>query len=139
MYTNSIRFNKHDNNCDSDNINSNGYLIINENCVSKILSCPTDKNIKKILKFIQNNTLDKSYDFLIKIINDDGISLVELINCIYNHFTDKIINNNESIIKNNLQRCVQIIKKMSFINENLTYCNNDNIQLVSFLSIFYLN
>ena len=114
------------------------YIIINESYVSKILSCPTDKNIKQMLKFIQENNFENTYEYVIKIINDNGISLIELISCIYEYFMDSIINNNKDIIQFNIEKSVEIIKNMSVINENLTYCNNDNIQLISFLSIFYL-
>ena len=132
-----IELNKCSDNSDQDSCFDN-YLIINENDVSKILSCPTDNKIRKTLKFIQNNTLEKSYDYIINIINNDGVSLVELINCIYDYFMDNIINNNNLIIKYELHKSVEIIKKMSIINENLSYCNNDNMQIISFLSIFYL-
>ena len=114
------------------------YIIINESYVSKILSCPTDKNIKQMLKFIQENNFENTYEYVIKIINDNGISLIELISCIYEYFMDSIINNNKDIIQFNIEKSVEIIKNMSVINENLTYCNNDNRQLISFLSIFYL-
>ena len=114
------------------------YIIINEISVSKILSCPTDIHIKNLLKFIQNNNMKESYYYINKLINNNGISLIELISCIYEYFMDSIINNNKNIIMYPLEKCVNIIKNMSLINENLTYCNNDYIQLVSFLSIFYL-
>ena len=120
------------------NNDSSNYFIISDTDVSKILSCPTDKNIKKILEFIQKNNFEQSYEFVNKIIIDNGISLVELINCIYEYFMDNIINNNNSIIKYNLEKSVEIIKNMSIINENLTYCNNDNTQIISFLAIFFL-
>lgn len=113
------------------------YLVINENDVSKILSCPTDSNIMKILKYIQENSLEKSYEYITNIINSDGISLVELISCFYEYFMDSIINNNKSIIKYDNSKSVEIIKNMSMINENLSYCNNDNIQIISFISLFY--
>jgi replication factor C subunit 3/5 len=116
----------------------NTFLVINENDVSKILSCPTNDNIIKILKYIQENNLDNSYEYIVDIIYNDGISLVELISCFYEYFMDNIINNNKSIIKYEISKSVEIIKNMSMINENLSYCNNDNIQLISFLSIFYL-
>ena len=64
--------------------------------------------------------------------------MVELINCIYEYFMDNIINNNNSVIKYDLAKSVDIIKKMSIINENLSYCNNDNMQIISFISIFFL-
>ena len=116
----------------------NTFLVINENDVSKILSCPTNDNIIKILRYIQENNLDKSYEFIVNIVYNDGISLVELISCFYEYFMDSIINNNKSIIKYEIGKSVEIIKNMSMINENLSYCNNDNMQLISFLSIFYL-
>lgn len=116
----------------------NSLLLINENDVSKILSCPTNENIIKILKFIQENKLDVSYEYLANIVQKDGISLVELISCFYDYFMDSIINNNKTIIKYEISKSVEIIKNMSMINENLSYCNNDNIQIISFLALFYL-
>jgi DNA polymerase III delta prime subunit len=114
------------------------HLLINENDVSKILSCPTNDNIIKILKFIQENKLDKSYDYITNMVINNGISLVELISCFYEYFIDSIINNNKSIIKYDNTKSVEIIKNMSMINENLSYCNNDNNQIISFISLFYL-
>ena len=123
---------------ESNIVSKKNNVIITDTDVSKILSCPTDNHIIIILKFIQENSLEKSYIFINQLINDNGISLVELINCIYEYFMDSIINNNNTIIKYNIIKSVEIIKNMSMINENLTYCNNDNIQIISFLSIFYL-
>lgn len=113
-------------------------IIIDENIVSKILSCPTDDNIKIILKIIQENNLKISYDKIIKILHSNSISLVELINCVYDYFIDKITNNNNDIIKYNLEKSIKILKNLSVISENSSYCNNDNIQIISFLSVFYL-
>jgi len=118
--------------------NKDEFIIINENIVAKILSCPTDENIKMVLKIIQEHPLKYSHEIIIKILQDNSISLSELINCVYDYFIDKIINNNIEIIKYDLERCVKIIKNLSIINENLSYCNNDNIQLISFLVVFYL-
>ncbi len=124
---------------ESDNVDDNDLdTIINEASVSKILSCPTHKHINMILEYIQNNNLKKSYKFVNKMINEYGISLIELINYVYEYCLDYITNNNKTIIKYPIDKVVQIIKNICLINENLTYCNNDNIQLVSFLSIFYL-
>lgn len=122
----------------NDKDHKNKVVIINENIVAKILSCPTDENIKNILKIIQEHPLKYSYGVIIKILQDNSISLAELINCVYDYFIDKIINNNINIIKYDLERSVKIIKNLSVINENLSFCNNDNIQLISFLAVFYL-
>ncbi len=124
---------------ESDNVDSDDLdTIINEASVSKILSCPTHKHINSILEYIQTNNLKKSYKFVNKIINEYGISLIELINYVYEYCLDCITTNNKTIIKYPINKVVKIIKNICLINENLTYCNNDNIQLVSFLSVFYL-
>jgi replication factor C subunit 3/5 len=124
--------------CSSKSQNTNKNIVINENSVSKILSCPTKKNIIDILHFLQNNDLKSSYDFIFKIIDKNGISLLELINNIYEFSMDYLINNNKNIIKYPEEKVINIIKKLAIINENLTYCNNENIQLYSFVSIFYM-
>ena len=122
---------------DSNN-KQNECIIINENMVGKILSCPTEENIKKILNIIQENKLKDSYQKITNILYDNSISLSELINCVYDYIIDKIINNNNSIIKYDLNKCVSILKNLSSVSENSSYCNNDNIQFISFLSVFYL-
>ena len=133
-------FNSDDNN--SNNSSKSGingdYLVINENSVSKILSCPTKKNIIEILDFLQNNDFKSSYDFIHKIINKNGISLLELINNIYEFSMDYLINDNTKFVKYQKNKVIEIVKKLAVINENLTYCNSENIQLFSFVSIFYL-
>ena len=120
------------------NLNIDNSLIINENNVSKILSCPTQKNIIDIINFIQTNNLKNSYEYVLKIVNKNGISLLELINNIYEYCMDYLVNNNNKYIKYSENKIINIIKKICIINENITYCNNENIQLVSFISIFYM-
>ena len=48
---------------------------------------------------------------------------------------DYIINDNNLILKYPLNKVINIIKNISSINDNLTYCNNDNIQMISFLAL----
>jgi len=112
-------------------------VLINENSVSKILSCPTQKNIIDILEFLQSNNLKNSYEFILAIIQKNGISLLELINNIYEYMMDFLINDNP-IIKYDKATVINIIKNLAIINVNLSYCNNENIQLYSFVAIFYM-
>jgi replication factor C subunit 3/5 len=132
------------NNSDSDKLTSNSdkltsnYILISEKSVSKILSCPTHKNIKSILKFVQKNNLQKTYYYIQNMIEVNGISLSELINYVYEYCMDCIVNGNIQLINFTEEKIMNIIKNLSIVNKNLTYCNNDNIQLVSFISIFYL-
>lgn len=123
---------------DKDNTKKNEYISITGSHVSKILSCPTKKIIENLLLFIRTNNINKSYYYLNELIQKNGISLIELINYVYEYCMDYIINENRLIINYSLDKITEIIKNISLINENLTYCNNDNIQLISFLSIFYL-
>lgn len=112
--------------------------VINEDIVSKILSCPTSNNIKIILQIIQENTLKQSCEKILTILQNNSISLAELISCVHEYFMIRIINDNTNLIKYDLVKSVKILKNLSTISENLAYCNNDNMQIYSFLSIFYL-
>ncbi len=118
--------------------NDKNKLIVNDCIVGKILSCPTEDNIKTIFKIIQEETLNNSYQKITKILNHNSISLFELINCVYDCLMNKIINNDDNIIKYDINKCVKILKNLSLISENSSYCNSDNIQFISFLSVFYL-
>ena len=48
-----------------------------------MLSCPTEKIIEDLLRFIQSNNLEKSYKYIYNLIEINVISLLELINYIY--------------------------------------------------------
>ncbi len=128
---------------ESDNIDSiiesKKQILITEHDVSKILSCPTHVHINSILEYVQNNNLKKSYKYVNKLVSEHGISLIELINYVYDYCIEYITNDNNTIIKYPIEKVIKIIKNLCLINENVTYCNNDNIQLISFLSIFYMD
>jgi len=114
----------------------NIYILIDEKSVSKILACPTEKAIEDLLKYIKNNKLNESIKYLIELIETKDISLLELINYIYEYCMENLINN-INILNYSKDKIINIIKDLAIINENLTYCNNENIQLISLLSIFY--
>jgi len=112
------------------------YILIDEKSVSRILACPTEKAIEDLLKYIKNNKLNESIKYLTELIETKDISLLELINYIYEYCMENLINNTNTI-NYSKEKIVNIIKDLAIINENLTYCNNENIQLISLLSIFY--
>lgn len=125
----------------------NMYISNNNNCqnktvdnviISKILSCPNDNDINVIMNTIQNYDLKHSYDVINNILYQNSISLSELINCVYECIMDRIINNNKNIIKYEISKCIEILKNLNTLSENLSYSNNDHIQFISFISIFYL-
>lgn len=112
------------------------YILIDENSVSRILACPTEKTIEDLLKYIKNNNLAESIKYLTELIETKDISLLELINYIYEYSMENLINNTNTLDYSK-DKIVNIIKELAIINENLTYCNNENIQLISLISIFY--
>jgi replication factor C subunit 3/5 len=114
-------------------INKETDVIIKEDNVSSVLSCPTESNIINFIKYVQKNKLKDSYNYIYNIVNKSGISVQELITYIYEYYNNLIIN--ETCVDNKYRN---IINKLAIINENLTYCNNENIQLISLVSIFYM-
>ena len=137
-------------------VRKDSVVVINETSVSKLLSCPSDNNIKELLKYFSNNTLEESYKYLLTLINKNGISLQELISYIYEFFMEHICNDGSERVEGNIlstnsdeeleriidlydkNKIMNIINKLAIINENITYCNNENVQIVSFLAIFYM-
>lgn len=117
---------------------TNQTVKIKETSVSRILSCPTDKKIRQILNSVQTEPLVQSYMLVKQMVLNDGIVLGELIDFIYEYFINSIIDGNHSVIKYSLSQSTAIIKNMSIVNENLVNSNDENIQLVSFISAFYL-
>ena len=114
-------------------INKDTDVVIKEENVSSVLSCPTESNIKNIIKYVQKNTLNDSYSYIYNIVNNNGISVQELITYIYEYYNNLIITE-----KDISGKYKDIINRLAVINENLTYCNNENVQLISLVSIFYI-
>jgi len=73
------------------------YILIDEKSVSKILACPTEKAIEDLLKYIKNNKLNDSIKYLTELIETKDISLLELINYIYEYCMENLINNTKTI------------------------------------------
>lgn len=126
---------------------NNSTVHINEKSVSTILSCPTQKNIVNILNYVQEQPLSNAITYVLNILSKNDISLMELINYTFEYCMNTIINTNNdvisteydtTIIKYPIEKLVNIIKSMNIINQNLSNCNTDNIQIVAFVSIFYI-
>jgi replication factor C subunit 3/5 len=113
-------------------------LVINEKLVSENLSCPSHKNIINILNCVQTKNLNESFTFIKKIVDTKSISLSELIDYIFDFTMDYFINDNTTYIKFEKNKVIEIIKKLSIINENITCCSRENIQLLALVAIFYI-
>lgn len=109
---------------------------INDYHVSKILSFPSFSMVKDIFKSSNKLNISELYNYINNIMNDTGISLAELIDITYSYINDIVINN--KLNKKPIEYYVNILKNIAIINENIVYCNTENIQLQSFVSVFYL-
>lgn len=131
------KFNKFDKNDNTtEKIETTG-IVIYEKYVSKLLSCATSKDIINILKYVQSHNLFESYTYLNTII-DNNMLLTEIILFVYDFIIDSIIKNDNSVINYKIEKLTKIIQNLSVIYNNLSCCNNQDIQLYSFVAVFYI-
>lgn len=116
--------------------NYNNNKLIKRKDVSKLILFPSRKTILKYISLTNNNDLNYSYNVIREDINNNDYVLNEIINQCYEYIIDCLINENYDYF--NKEKMVQILKKIMIINENLNNCFRDDVQLISFLSIFYL-
>ena len=112
------------------------YEKINEENVSFCLGYPSNAEIEKIYNSLINDTFSDSYNFINKIIKENGYFLPEILS----EITDILINkftNNDKIITNDI--FCNIVNQLKDIEKNLTLCPNDEIQLTGIISIFKLS
>jgi len=120
-------------------IQQNSDNFVNEVTIAKLVSTPTNKIIINILNIIQNKSYDEAFIEINSIIKNESISLLEIVNDLFEICTENILGKYEKhpIADYSVAEIILIIKKLNIISENLTYSNNEYIQLASFISIFY--
>jgi replication factor C subunit 3/5 len=111
---------------------------ITQNTVSKTLTCATDKMTEKLLNYIQTHSLLETHNYIYNLFINAEISLIEIIHIVYDVCMDYIINDNTTILKYPLNKVINIIKNIAIIDKNLTSCNDENIQIMSFTALFFL-
>ena len=121
-------------------LNMNNYKnndkLIKRKDVSKLILFPSRKTILKYINITNNNDLHNSFNIIKQDINNNDFVLNEIINQFYDLIIDYIITKNYNYF--NKEKMINILKKIMIINENLNNCFRDDVQLISFLSIFYL-
>ena len=116
--------------------NYNNNKIIKRIDVSKLILFPSRRTIIKYINIINYNNLNESFDIIKQDIISNDFILNEIINQYYEFIIDCLIEENYKYY--NKEKMVNILKKIMIINENLNNCFRDDVQLISFLSIFYL-
>jgi len=118
------------------NMNNNNNKLIKRNDVIKLILAPSKKTIIQYIKIINNNNLCESFNIIKNNIYDNDFILTEIINQYYDIIINYLILEDYTYF--NKEKMINILKKIMIINENLNNCFRDEIQLISFLSIFYL-
>ena len=116
--------------------NYNNKKLIKRIDVSKLILFPSRRTIIKYINIINKNNLNESVDIIKKDIIFNDFILNEIINQYYDYIIDSLINEDYQYF--NKEKMVNILKTIMTINENLNNCFRDDVQLISFLSIFYL-
>lgn len=112
--------------------------VICEKHASKILSTPTQKMMANLLEYIQTHNLRDTTNYIYTLFASAEITLLELINSLYEICMDYIINDKRDILKYNFDKVVGIIKKLAIIDTNLSNCNDENLQIMSFTAMFFV-
>jgi replication factor C subunit 3/5 len=99
---------------------------------SSLLIMPTKHKILKLLNFYKSHSLIESINYTKYLVEIYDYSLNEIIKQFYNIYVESIIMND------NVKKGMVIIKKLGEINEQLFYCNSENIQLYGLVSIFFI-
>ena len=118
------------------NMNNNNNKLIKQNDVVKLILFPSKKTILKYIEIINNNNLCESFNIIKNNICENDFILTEIINQYYDVIINYLISEDYTYFSKD--KMVNILKKIMIINENLNNCFRDDIQLISFLSIFYL-
>lgn len=122
-------------------LQNNKENFVNETTISKLLSSPGKKVIIEIFHLLQNKDqdFDKIFEDLNRIIKEENITLLEIINNIHELCVENVLGQHEKhpISKYSIEQLLVIITKLNKISINLSYCNNEYIQIGAFISIFY--
>lgn len=109
------------------------YNKITENNVNICLGYPTTNDIDTILVSLLNDTYNESYDIINNIIINNGYSLIDIINELYEKLVSNITSNNSDNMYD-----LQIINLLSQIEYNLSFCSTETLQINSLIGIFKL-
>ena len=113
-----------------------GEPVITERLVGNILTCPTKKNIMNILLWVKTKNISEAFTLVDKMIQKYNLSIVELVNEAYSILADVILNKDTNYF--DAEKLVNIVKNLAIVDDNLSYSSNEQVQLCSFISCFYL-
>lgn len=118
------------------------YSTINEKNINTCIGYPRKQEIQKIIGFLINNKFDECYTNIVKIKNENGLSLGDIITEIHDILIDYIINNTtqfEDAKKLSQDAMINILDKLRAIEFNHSVNTMENIQISGLISVFKLS
>ena len=115
------------------------YNIVNEKNVNMCLGYPRQSEINIILDNLINKSFSESYNNILKIKKEQGLSLGDIIYELHDILIDYIINDTSkflSLKKLNIKTISNILDKLRNIEFNHSISSNENIQLSGLVAVF---
>lgn len=115
------------------------YPIINEKNINTCIGYPRKQDMMKIFDLLINEQFEKSYYEIIKIKNENGLSLGDIITEIHDILVDYIIN--KETLFNNIKKLetdviINILDKLREVEFNNSVNTIENIQISGLIGIF---
>ena len=118
---------------------SMSYSIINEKNINTCLGHPRQQEIIKILNSLINESFENSYNNIVKIKNEHGLSLGDIITEIHDILVEYIINSTttfENVKKLGVENIINILDKLRGIEFNHSVNTIENIQISGLVGVF---
>ena len=121
---------------------SMSYPIINEKNINTCIGHPRKNEIIQILNLLINESFENSYNGIVKIKNENGLSLGDIITEIHDILVEYIITSTttyENVKKFDIEIMTNILDKLRGIEFNHSVNTIENIQISGLISIFKLS
>jgi len=121
---------------------SMSYPIINEKNINTCIGHPRKNEIIQILNLLINESFETSYNGIVKIKNENGLSLGDIITEIHDILVEYIITSTttyENVKKFDIEIITYILDKLRGIEFNHSVNTIENIQISGLISIFKLS
>ena len=121
---------------------SMAYNVINERNVNTCIGYPRDEQIRDIIEALFVKSFSQTFDTLVKIKKNYGLSLNDIIHELHLYLSNKLMNGesgNQYVDEMNDTSIIGILEKMRIIEYNLATCTTDSLQLAGFIGVFKIN
>lgn len=109
---------------------------VNEINISKCVGYPLPEDIRRIQNILETKSVKESYCEIYKIVKDNGYSLMDIIQELFNKQINSYLTSTTSTISNN-DKIMNLIVNMRNIEANLSMFQSENIQLSGMIAAYH--